>query len=538
MDQENKMGLKTPPQIIRDFSLGMTNEPRESDTRFSQLLKNYDAHTFKNKLVPFRSSESGDDAPTTSKKKNFVVALETGSTYSLYALGVVSGTTRAEILRKNLTTAASGLNDNTWISPAANQSANTFSWFELFVFYRQTGLIYGARGTSATAGTAIWAFSPTGTAFSESNLTVTFTHIGQGLVHSKDDNLYIPYYNNAGAAGAKSFIAKNDNGSWTATALTLPDHLIPVSVAEYGNALAIGCKPASGVGESVVFLWNRDETTTVLSQSIPWGEGSLTILEEIEGYLVGVSYVGTSAINFKQKAVFKYYAGSKPITFLELVNDTTFDDSPNDIPIVKQKVNNYLYFSMKITLNGVIQHGVWKIGRTKSGTFSVVMDRPWNNDTVPVAADEVFAFFLVGDFMFIAYADGGVHAVSKTNDTNLNAVTAIWETVIINDGDSSVTKKLLGVTAIHEALPANGQIVVKYKKDEETTFTTILTNTTLNSLRKTAINIESSGATLPQYKEITFRVESTAAVGGTTGDIGVPTGIKWVSEVIADDKFD
>ena len=515
-------------KLIQDFSLGMTNEPREEDTRYCQLLKNFDAHTFRKKLVPFRSSESGDDAPTTSKKKNFCVALRTGTTYSLYALGVKSGATNAEVLYKNLTTgAATDLDDNAWANTANNQSTNTFSWFELFVFYKKTGLIYGGRGTSATAGSAIWAYDPTGAAtFAESALTVSFTSLAQGLVHSKDDILYIPYDNK---------IAKNDNGSWTAVALTLPSHLKITSIAEYGNYLAIACAPLSGVGESIVYLWNRDETTTVLSQSIPWGEGNLTILEEIEGYLIGVSYVGTSSLNFEQKAVFKYYAGSKPVVFKEVVNETTF--ASTDTPLAKQKVNNYLYFSMKITLNGTIEHGIWKIGRTKSGTFSLAMDRTWNNDVAPAAADIVFSFILIGDFMLIAYEDGGTHAVSKTDDTNLHAITAVYETVILNDGDSSITKKLHGITILHEALPANGSVVVKYKKDEETSFTTILTNTTANSLRKSAINIESSGVVLPTYKEITFRVESSAAVAGTTGDIGVITGLKYKSEIINDDIY-
>src|SRR3990167_4564217 len=165
-------------KTISDFSLGMTNEPREEDTRYAQLIKNFDAHTYRKKLVPFRSSERGDDAPTTSLKKNFAIALQTGTTYSLYSLGVVSGTTRAEILRKDLTTgAANDLDDSAWAAPSANQSSNTFSWFELFVYYRQTGLIYGGRGSSATAGTAFWAFSTTGTAFAESSLTVTFNWI-------------------------------------------------------------------------------------------------------------------------------------------------------------------------------------------------------------------------------------------------------------------------------------------------------------------------------------------------------------------------
>src|SRR3990167_7261664 len=131
---------------ISDFSLGMTSEPREEDTRYAQLLKNFDAHTFKKKLVPFRSSEDGDSAGSTSKKKNFCVALRTGTTHSLYALGVVSGTTdRAEVLYKDLTTgSANDLDDNAWTNTANNQSASdsVVLKFECFAYYRKTGRIY------------------------------------------------------------------------------------------------------------------------------------------------------------------------------------------------------------------------------------------------------------------------------------------------------------------------------------------------------------------------------------------------------------
>ena len=516
--------------LINNFSLGMTNEPRQQDLRYSQLIKNFDAHTYPNRLVPFRSSEDGDNAGSTSKKRNFLVALRTGTTHALYALGVVSNTTdRAEILYKDLDTSGTGnLTDNTWNATSNNQSASdsVLVLFNCFVYYRRTGRIYILK-----ADGDVIRYDPAGSvAIAEADAALgAITNHAQGIVHSKDDVLYIPYDNK---------IAKNSNGSWTNVALTLPTHLKITSITEYGDDLAIACAPLSGFGESIVYLWDRDETTTVLSKSIPWGEGNLTVLHEVEGFLIGVSYVGTSDVNFEQKAVFKYYAGSKPITFLTLVNETTFSTaSPNDIPLAKQKVDQYLYFSMKITLNGVIQHGVWKIGRTKAGTFSVALDRTWNNDTTPVAADEVFGFILVGDYMFIAYSDGGTDDVSKTNDTNLHAITAAYETVIINDGDSSLTKKLKGVTVIHEPLPSNASVVLAYKKDEETSFTTIFTNTTANSLRESAVVIESSGAALPTYKEITFRIESTAAVAGTTGDIGVITGIKWESQAIKDDIY-
>jgi len=50
---------------------------------------------------------------------------------------------------------------------------------------------------------------------------------------------------------------------------------------------------------------------------------------------------------------------------------------------------------------------------------------------------------------------------------------------------------------------------LKYKKDAETSFTTIFTHNTDDSLFHEAVNIESSGATLPEFRELSLRIEST-----------------------------
>ena len=84
-----------------------------------------------------------------------------------------------------------------------------------------------------------------------------------------------------------------------------------------------------------------------------------------------------------------------------------------------------------------------------------------------------------------------------------------------------------------EPLPANGQILLAYKKDEETSFTTIFTWNTNSELYHEAINIESSGAAFPEFREITFRVECVGQTAGTTGDPAVLTGVKYKWEPIA-----
>lgn len=496
--------------------------------------------------MPYRSSESGDSAPSTSKKQNFAVALRTGTTYSLYALGVKDSVTNAEILYKDLTqTSTNDLSDDGWAAPSANQSANTFTWFELFVYYRKTGLIYGGRGSSATAGTNFWAFSPTGTAFDENSLTVTFTHLGQGLVHSKDDILYVPYYNNGGAAGAKSRIAKNDNGSWTAAALSLPDAFIPTSICEFGNYLAISCRPASEIGKSVVYLWDRDATLTTLAEAIDFGEGNLQILEEVEGHLIGISKQGVGSSGqtnrFSGQITIRQYSGGTAQvlkTFISGSGNVVANDAV--LSIFKQKVDHFLYFLMEIGIGGSNaahnQQGIWKIGRVSpDAPFALTFDRAANND---VSGTYVMkAFQIVGDYVFLSYTSGGTFALDKTNnnETYANDNFSYYDTQIFNLGDSSLTKKLLGTTVFTEALGGTQSIVVAYRKDEDITsgtgaWTTISTHTTANSISRSAINIESSGANLPEFKEIQFRITSELGAKAITG-------FKFKAELVDKDMY-
>lgn len=519
-------------QKINDFSLGMTNDYRTPDTRYSRLLKNFDAHTFKHKLLPFRSSEDGDNDPTNNQFRNFNA--ESGT---LYALGVISSSSAlAKVKSKALSTGASAdLGDNTWTAPANNQSASGATDFNLFGYYKNQNKVYGTRSARY-----VWSFSTIGGAFNDTEVDLgsTFTNSCQGITHSKDDIFYFGWDNN---------IAKNNAGSWTGAALTLPKNLYVTSICESGNYLAIACAPISGFGKSVVYLWDRDASLATLSESIDWGEGNLKILEVIDGVLVGISISANSNTTFNQKIIFRYLNGGRAEVFKELQNDLSSAASLA-LPIAKQKVNNYLYFLLDITMNSNRQAGVWKIGKNKEGNLVVVMDRPANNDTALASTDTLQNFIIVGEYAFIAYTNGSASniAISKTDDTNKNNVTSVYETVILNDGDSSIVKKLLGITIFNEPLTSNSQITIKYSADNNiagSIFTTIFTYdgtsssaVNLNALFHSAINIESSGGQLPQYKEIIFRIE-LKGYASSAGALSAITGLKYKSEIIDKDFY-
>lgn len=495
-------------QKIGIFNGGIENDPRDSRENTCRVVTNFDCLLNPRKMIPYRDSEDGGASSVNPDKQNFALALWTATNpdeWRLFSLGVTSaGGGVARVSMKQLVTTGGGngdLADNTWLEPTGNSSASGTVNMNLFVYYHRVGKIFGAR-----AGTSIWAFTPDGaTAWDDSAQSLTYTSIGQGLVHSKDNILYIPYFNSAGGANAKAFIASYNGTTWNNTALTLPDHLIPTTICEYGNYLAIGCVPASGIGDSIVYLWDRDASLTTLSESINWGEGELKILEEIDGVLIGISMSGNSTTRFNSRIFFRALSGGKAVKIKELFGGT----ATISLPTAKQRVNNRLYFMMSISINGITREGVWSIGRsTPDFPFSLIHERTPNNDTA-LSSGILYNFFIIGDFMFIAYNTANTFTVSKTNNASSFTASGIYESKKFTGGDSSITKKLLGCTVMTEALPAAGQVVLKYKKDEETSFTTIFTEATDNSISHSAINIESSGANLPEFKEIEFRIEST-----------------------------
>ena len=497
---------------INRFDGGIENDPRDSRENSCRVVSNFDL-TNPHKMTPYRSSEDGDGGASTSQKQNFALALRTGTTYGLYALGVVSGTGRAEVLYKDLTTGATGdLDDNGWNSPTYGQSSTGATNFNLFVFYHKTGFIYGAR-----SGSQIWRFDPTNiNTWADSHQALTYTNIAQGLVHSKDDILYIPYDNK---------IAKNDNGSWTVTALTLPTHFYITSISEYGDYLAIACAPLSGFGNSRVFLWDRNESVTTLSESIDWGSGVLQILEQVDGELIGISRHSNVA-NFVDKVIFRKLVGNVAVKFTEIrggINTT-------QLLIKKQKINNRLYFMMLVELGGATRDGVWSIGKNVTGEWVLTNERTSNNNTALDTSDAIREFYLLDDYMFISYQDGGTFALSKTDNAVLYSHNSDYESKKFNVGDASLYKDLLEVTVTTEPLPSSGSpsVILAYRVDEDTSWTTIFTNTTATSISRTAV------ASLPKaYKEIQFRIRVTGGAGA-----GVePTGLMFKEEIVGT-KYD
>ena len=89
---------------IDRFDGGIVNNPRDRREGTCRFTGNFNITDNAERLVPYPDTEDGDGGSSTSKKRKFVLARRTGTTHSIYALGVQSGAQDAEVLYKDLTT--------------------------------------------------------------------------------------------------------------------------------------------------------------------------------------------------------------------------------------------------------------------------------------------------------------------------------------------------------------------------------------------------------------------------------------------------
>lgn len=492
--------------ILNKYDGAIVNDTRNPASNVAKILTNFDVNGFPYTLVPYRDSEDGNSNASNDLMQNWCIAKNTSSPtstsdYSLFGLGRQTASNKVRIFKKALTNSSNDLSDASWTESSNNTaSAQTTPNYNLFVYYPKLGMIFGAH-----ANRYIFEYDPDGgTAFNETDLDLTsFTTVAQGIVHSKDDILYVPYDNK---------IAKNDNGTWTSAALTLPTGYYITSICEFNDDIAIGVAPVSGVGNSKVFIWDRSTTLATVKESIDWGYGLLNVLEEVDGYLLGISIYGNNTISQKNKIIFRYYTGAGAKSFYELY-DTGTGTQTTRLPLAKQKVGGRLHFMLSISLNGARREGVWSFGRNQTGNWTLVHERTPDNDTLTENSGlgNLYNFIYVGDYLFQAFINSSsAHEVTKTNNTASFTATSIFESTV-NQGmdlkDKIKNKQLKSISIGYKTLSAiSGQVVVKYKVDGGS-YTTVATCTT------TGVNVleftTASGVPFTAGREYEFRLEST-----------------------------
>lgn len=506
------MGRLEPFEITR-FDGGIADDTRVAAPNEFAVAQNFDVYSKPHKLVPYRDMEAEAGSMSQYAIKSVVLFTDSAGTQAYFALGNTSGGTFPQILEK--TTIA-----GTFATSASGAGAAGTVIAHTLIGYAKTSKLYMMK--TSGGNTIIDSYDPAANTYASTVGTITGTSstgvYPQPFRHPQDDIIYF---------GAGNVVASLNNVTFTAAALTLPSGYTITSLTDHGIYLAITCAPKDQGDKSICFLWGRDTSLTTIQEIINLGEGAAMIGENVDGVLVFVSASsqgGGSAIDINPKITIRAYAGA----VARVVKEVQWTGTGTPTTLVKNfkaKKDGNLYFAAKQFIENKTVNQLWVVGRNRQGQFFITPDRLINNDTA--LTGNVDGFSIIGDFVWAGYNGDG--SLKRTDDAANYTASSIYESRIIVSGDPAKKKSFKGITVYTEPMPAAGQIVCKYRIDSQTSYTTIFTNTTDNDIAHSAINIESTGAVLPEHKELQIQVIST---GGA-----VVTGIKGLCEVLEKDLY-
>lgn len=516
------------PASITSFNGGLADDVREPISNRYANAKHFDIYSNPLRLVPYRSTEAEADATSAAHLGTYDIRhFQLGKNGLMYALGSdLSG--HPQVFQKTDPTA--GL----W-SLSTTAAGNAALIYNSFLEWQ--GAFYMFSGTTNVSKWTI------GSTFTNTVATIgTITTVAQSVIGS-DDNMYM-FYNN-------KVVRVSNAGAVTDNVLTkLPSDMRITTACRWGTYIAIGMAygtsaTAAPSGVSKVFIWDMVTTATV-NDVIDWGEGTLMVLGNVEGRLIGVSnkYLetpsGLTSLSIGQGSmVVRMWSGATTQIMKEIVGNqsVTLGRFIRDV-VVK---DNKMYwvasvpYQLSTSTESTYNLGIWAFGRKNAASdFALSLD--YIEQAVDTANFKIISFGSAGNYWFINHSNAGL--ITKTDDAANYTFTSIYESNIFNFvygarhrhfPDSSAVKKLIGTTMTFDPLPAGATAVLKYRKDSETAWTQIFTYTSTNAVYHSAINIESTGATLPEYKEIQFRFEST---GGA-----IITGFKFTFEQESKDIY-
>lgn len=308
--------------------------------------------------------------------------------------------------------------------------------------------------------------------------------------------------------------------------ITIPDGQSIVNMVGYGNYLAIVCTSTSNIAK--MYLWDGI-TTTTFAEIVEIGIGDVsggTILD-------GIIYVPMSLGNRRGFSIMAYSSG-------RFIPVYTYTGRYN-----RARTYNYAYLGSKprtasghmyflvigtrsdSTNTGIYEAQIFRYGKTNPeyqnslSCWKTLNSVPLTGSQTPQSLGNDFVIYetaigqaqpqmlaavlygMEGSYTSYYYEMTGTYNSTETANSSASAVI---ETPIFNDGNVNQKKNLKAVSLFYGNL-GTGTAVLKYKKDNETTWTTIFTNGNETTTNHTTNVIESSGANLPQFNEIQYRIE-------------------------------
>lgn len=335
------------------------------------------------------------------------------------------------------------------------------------------------------------------------------------ITHSKDGIMYFATDNK---------IHKVDSTGTTASlALTLPNANYRItSLCEQGNYINIvGYDVKSG--ESSSLLWDRDTSVVDLTES--YNLGLDTVIHNCN--LLGQTFFIQVRLNntntpFAEKPVLviKYLNGATPSTLYEFPVETISSAlGINSLIGAKYTSLDRFYFTAKVQFVGEAAARNICFALDYKGRLTIAQ-----NIGIDTGTNGITGVVRIGEgFWFGAGSDGAWDSYGSAYTT-----VSAYETNDIRSEDLSQNLDFVGGTVTCEPMIAGAQILVKMRKNEETTFTTVetLSETNRAKFSLTGMKIKNALTGLSEARQVRVRLEST---GGA-----VITGAQFIFNPVAD----
>lgn len=491
-----KLKHKTMTTISQNkFDGGHAQDIRTTQTNECEESLNFDLYTNPFKLIPIYDNVlmNDDNAVEFSDVNVCTVA---GNTYLVCLAQESSISTKPTFY---ITT--NGVNGG-WDKQAVGTNEIKKGTLEV---YLQQAFCIGVNGTSYN----LQRYNSANSVTNIGSITATASlNIPKPFVHPSDNKLYIAVGNYIGRWDNSSFIHSQGGG----ISLALPSNYQISSLCDWGDYLAIGTKPTNGIGNSYVYLWDRDIGLVDANQKIDFGEADLNIIENIGNTLIGIMYPrnitsvtgGITSTILTNKIDIKEWTGGA----VEIIKSITTGDS-NNINILKAKKDNKLYFA-----KGYHETAIWCFYKNKSGYWTITKERYIGNGVI--TTNQINSINIVGDYFYISSVnDSGVtpkiQMATSLNKTFLR--TSIYKTTInpsMPIGDRYQAKQLQAAQVSFIG-KANGNIALKYSVDGST-WTYIINEATTAKIDSREATMEFTGIPLLSGNEFQFQIESTGGV--------------------------
>lgn len=485
------------PIVINQFDGGMCEDIREPRTDTFSYASNFDTFSNKNRLTPYRTmeTESVDSGVLTDFKITDVCIMRDATNTNIYGLGRAgSSDQNPKFFQKS-----TPMDITSAFQAASGGEDSSHSVIPGTLVEYKTRLF--AMKTDSSANTYVIAYNHVAGSIASIGTIAAYPMVSSNVAfprpfrHPQDDKLYF---------GAGSVVASYDNSSFDAdVGLILPTDCYITSLTDYGSYLAIFTAPTVGGGSSKLFLWDVGRALTTPQEVIDLGEGTVTVGENVNGVLISIMTNKTpttnSLFNIKTKLLVKAYYGGTPVPLKEI---TTTSDVFT-LPSFKSKNNNRLFFACEASVNGTSLNQIWVVSKN-GNKWSVSPDRTVNNDT-PLTGN-INGFSLIGDYL---WANFNTASLFRTRLASATYPTSTYES-LINPGmaeDDRTKKKTLKVISVSKS-SSTGQLVLKYRVDSTSSYTTIGTLSAGGSLVLKAAN-QSNAQPFNSGYEYQFLVEST-----------------------------